>query len=70
VEYFTVLIQSGGKQDPVETFQAKDFDDAMEKVKQMFPNKTYRLYRGKTVPERKKGDEKIPPSPPAKVKAS
>jgi len=63
VEYFTALIHTGTKQDPLDIFKAKDFEDAIKKVQEKYPDRAYRLYKGKGIPE-KKIEQKIPPTPP------
>jgi len=62
MKYFTVLFPSKAKGDDVVTFKAEDFDDALRKVGEDYPNVTYRLYAGKGVPQKKAEDKKIPPT--------
>lgn len=65
VSYFTVSIHAGIHKDSVETFQAKDFSEAIDIVVAKYPDTTYRLYLGKTIPERKVS-QPIPPTLPKK----
>jgi hypothetical protein len=67
VKNFTVLIPSSKNQDIIETFKANDFDHAIQTVNKNYPDKTFRLYAGKGIPEKKKVDEKVPPSIPKKA---
>ena len=62
MEYFTVLLPSENKGDETTTFQAEGMEDAIEKVKQEYPNRTYRLFRGKEVPKKQVENLKIPPT--------
>ncbi|WP_196139702.1 hypothetical protein [Aliikangiella sp. G2MR2-5] len=66
MEYFTLLIPSKSRGDEVVTFKAENFEAAMEKVNNDYPDKTYRLFRGKEVPSKPKENPKVPPQKPKK----
>lgn len=66
MQYFTVLIPSSNSDDQIVTFQAEDFDAAMNKVSEDFPDVTYRLFSGKGVPQKESTNQKVPPTWPVK----
>jgi hypothetical protein len=61
MDYYTALVNKGSAQEAIDTFEATDFDAAAEVVRAKYPEKAFRLYLGKTVPE-KKGNQAIPPT--------
>jgi hypothetical protein len=61
MSYYTVLVNKGSAQESTDTFEATDFDDAAAIVRAKYPEKAFRLYLGKTIPE-KKGNQAIPPT--------
>lgn len=61
MEYFTLLISSERNPDIIETFKAGGMEDAIGIVKKNYPDKTYRLYRGKSIPEKEVKNLKTPP---------
>jgi len=63
--YYTALIDKSSAHEPVDTFEAADFDEAAEVVRAKYPDKAFRLYLGKGIPE-KKVNQAIPPKPPNK----
>lgn len=63
--FYTALIDKSSANDPLDTFEAADFNEAAEIVRAKYPEKAFRLYLGKGVPE-KKVSQAIPPKPPKK----
>ncbi len=65
MSYYTVLINKSSSHESADTFEAANFDDAAAIVREKYPNKAFRLYLGKGIPE-KKVNLAIPPSLPKK----
>ena len=63
--FYTALIEKNSSHEPDDTFEAADFDEAAEIIRAKYPEKAFRLYLGKGVPE-KKVNQAIPPKPPKK----
>ncbi len=63
--YYTALVNKGNAHEPADTFEAADFDEATAIVRAKYPNKAFRLYLGKGIPE-KKVNQAIPPTLPKK----
>ena len=63
--FYTVLINKSGAHEPADTFEAADFDEAGAIVRAKYPDTAFRLYLGKSVPE-KKVNQAIPPKLPKK----
>ena len=63
--FYTVLMNKSTSNEPTDTFEATDFDEAAEFVRAKYPDQAFRLYLGKCVPE-KKVNQAIPPKIPKK----
>lgn len=62
MKYFTVLIASGTKNEVVDTFQAIDFENAIQIINQKYPKQAFRLFSGKSIPQKNTTIEKKKPS--------
>jgi len=65
VAFYTALLNKNSSNEPADTFEAADFDEAAEIVRAKYPDQAFRLYLGKGVPE-KKVNQAIPPKLPKK----
>ncbi len=63
--YYTALVTKSNANEPADTFEAADFDEAAAIVRAKYPDSAFRLYLGKEVPE-KKVNQAIPPKLPNK----
>jgi len=63
--FYTALIDKSSAHEPLDTFEATDFDEAAAIVRAKYPDKAFRLYLGKGIPE-KKVNQAIPPKLPKK----
>jgi len=63
--FYTALLIKNSADEPADTFEATDFDDAAEIVRAKYPDRAFRLYLGKGIPE-KKVNQAIPPKLPKK----
>ena len=63
--FYTALLNKSGANEPADTFEAADFDEATAIVHAKYPDRAFRLYLGKGVPE-KKVSQAIPPKLPNK----
>ena len=63
--FYTALINKSSAHEPADTFEAADFDEAVAIVRAKYPDKAFRLYLGKGVPE-KQINQAIPPKLPKK----
>jgi len=52
LNYFTAHIAIGTKNETTETFQAADIDSAIALINEKFPEQTFRLVRGKSIPQK------------------
>ena len=63
--FYTVLMNKSSAHEPAETFEASDFDEAAAIVRAKYPDRAFRLYLGKSVPE-KQVNQAIAPKLPKK----
>lgn len=63
--FYTALVNKSSSTEAPDTFEAADFDEAAAIVRAKYPDKAFRLYLGKGIPE-KKVNQAIPPTIPKK----